>query len=218
LGFKELYRNNINPQIQYTGEPIILQIKARVLFCGEGPHSRCYGRTVAMKLILQPCDEDDWFFPCNGAPVEWNWQGKTEILGEKPVPMPLCPPQIPHGLTRDRTRARAVRGRRLTAWTMVRPQRGRYVILSSEDNYVVQDLSSSQRCCWKFKYCGLWRSVVIRVAPDVSEDLGAFILWGSPNELPRGKIRCVILPQGHSITSQKTLNRRQILQMELNIP
>jgi hypothetical protein len=26
-------------------------------------------------------------------------QGKTEELGEKPVPVPLCPPQIPHGLT-----------------------------------------------------------------------------------------------------------------------
>jgi hypothetical protein len=38
-------------------------------------------------------------FPSNGAPVEWKWQGKTEELGEKPVPVPLCPPQIPHGLT-----------------------------------------------------------------------------------------------------------------------
>jgi hypothetical protein len=38
-------------------------------------------------------------FPCNGAPVEWNWQRKTEVLGEKPVPVPLCLPQIPHGLT-----------------------------------------------------------------------------------------------------------------------
>jgi hypothetical protein len=53
--------------------------------------------------------------------VEWNWQGKTEVLGEKPVPVPLCPPQIPHGLIRDRTRASAVRGRRLTAWAMARP-------------------------------------------------------------------------------------------------
>jgi hypothetical protein len=34
-------------------------------------------------------------------------RGKTEELGEKPVPVPLCPPQIPHGLTRDRTRASA---------------------------------------------------------------------------------------------------------------
>jgi hypothetical protein len=48
-------------------------------------------------------------FPSNGAPVEWNWQGKTEVLGEKPIPVPRCPPQIPHGLTRDRTRASARR-------------------------------------------------------------------------------------------------------------
>jgi hypothetical protein len=33
----------------------------------------------------------------------------------------ICPPQIPHGLTRDRTRASAVGGRRLTAWAMARP-------------------------------------------------------------------------------------------------
>jgi hypothetical protein len=25
-------------------------------------------------------------FPCNGAPVEWNWQGKTEVLREKTCP------------------------------------------------------------------------------------------------------------------------------------
>jgi hypothetical protein len=60
-------------------------------------------------------------FPCNGAPEEWNWQGKTEVLGEEPVPVPLCPPQILHGLTRDRTRTSAMRGRRLIAWAMARP-------------------------------------------------------------------------------------------------
>jgi hypothetical protein len=27
--------------------------------------------------------------------VEWYWQGKTEELGEKPVPVPLCPLQNP---------------------------------------------------------------------------------------------------------------------------
>jgi hypothetical protein len=41
--------------------------------------------------------------------------GKTEVLGEKPVPVPLCPPQIPHGLARDQTWASAVGGRWLTA-------------------------------------------------------------------------------------------------------
>jgi hypothetical protein len=49
--------------------------------------------------------------------VDWNWQGKTEVLEKKPVPVPLCPPQIPHGLTRDRTRATAVRGRSLSHGT-----------------------------------------------------------------------------------------------------
>jgi hypothetical protein len=48
---------------------------------------------------VQPFNEDEekgdqffFIFPSNGAPVEWNWQGKTEILEEKPVPMPLCLP------------------------------------------------------------------------------------------------------------------------------
>jgi hypothetical protein len=62
-----------------------------------------------------------FIFPSNGAPVEWNWQGKSEVLGEKLVAVPLCPPQIPHGLTRDRTRTSAVGGRRLSAWAMARP-------------------------------------------------------------------------------------------------
>lgn len=41
---------------------------------------------------------------------------KTEILGEKPVPLPYCPPQIPQGLARDKIQASAVTGWRLTAW------------------------------------------------------------------------------------------------------
>jgi hypothetical protein len=88
---------------------------------GEGPRSRCYGRTAASRLIVQPCDGRRlvfFTFPCNGAPVEWSLQAKTEVLGEKPVPVPLCPTQIPHGLTRDRTRASTVGDRQLTAWAI----------------------------------------------------------------------------------------------------
>jgi hypothetical protein len=46
------------------------------LFFLEGPHSRCYGRTAALRLIVQPRDEDDekydqfFIFPSNGAPAE----------------------------------------------------------------------------------------------------------------------------------------------------
>jgi hypothetical protein len=39
----------------------------------------------------------------------------------KPVPAPLCPPQIPLYQTRDRTRAAAVWSQRLTAWSIARP-------------------------------------------------------------------------------------------------
>jgi hypothetical protein len=75
-----------------------------------------YCAILKVKMIVIFCP-----FPTNGAPVEWNWQGKTEVLREKPDPVPLCPPKIPHGLTRDRTRASMVGGRRLTAWAIARP-------------------------------------------------------------------------------------------------
>jgi hypothetical protein len=35
-------------------------------------------------------------------------KGKTKELGEKSVPVPLCPPQIPHGLLWAQTQASAV--------------------------------------------------------------------------------------------------------------
>jgi hypothetical protein len=52
----------------------------------------------------------------------WNGiDGKTDVLGENSVPVSLCRPQIRHRVTWDRTRASAVRDRRLTAWGMARP-------------------------------------------------------------------------------------------------
>jgi len=46
---------------------------------------------------------------------EWVWNtnwmiltGDIEVVGDKPVPMPLCAPQIRHGLTRDWTLATAI--------------------------------------------------------------------------------------------------------------
>jgi hypothetical protein len=50
---------------------------------------------VHVGLIIHP-PGDIWV---RRAKVEWYWQGKTEELGEKPVLVPLCPPQIPHGPT-----------------------------------------------------------------------------------------------------------------------
>jgi hypothetical protein len=60
-------------------------------------------------LVHSPGDIWTW-----GAMVEWYWQGKTEELEEKAIPVPLCPPQIPYGLTRARARASTMRSRRQT--------------------------------------------------------------------------------------------------------
>jgi hypothetical protein len=93
----------------------------------KGPAADATGAPQPWGFLCNPVMKMTMFtiifcpFASNGAPVEWNWQGKTEVLGEKPVPVPLCAPQIPRGLTQDRTRASAVGGRRLTAWAMARP-------------------------------------------------------------------------------------------------
>jgi hypothetical protein len=53
--------------------------------------------------------------------VESELTGETKSTRRKPTPVPLCPPQIPHDVTRARTRVAAVESRRLTAWAMARP-------------------------------------------------------------------------------------------------
>ena len=64
------------------------------------------------------------------ATYRWRWvqniggmtlTGKTEVLGEKPVPAPLCSTQFSHGLIWDRARASAVKGGRITAWATAQP-------------------------------------------------------------------------------------------------
>jgi hypothetical protein len=94
----------------------------RVFFSENGPvadatDARQPWGLLCNRVMKMKREIISFFFvlPCNGAPVELNWQRKTEVLGRKPVPVQLCPSQIPHGLTRDRTRASAVRDRRLTA-------------------------------------------------------------------------------------------------------
>jgi hypothetical protein len=39
--------------------------------------------------------------------MEWYRQGKTGVLADEPVTVPLCPPENPHGLAFDRTQASA---------------------------------------------------------------------------------------------------------------
>jgi hypothetical protein len=57
--------------------------KQSALVCGEGPRSRCYGRTAALRVIVQPCDEDEVFF-CLSILMEHRWneidRGKPKYL------------------------------------------------------------------------------------------------------------------------------------------
>jgi hypothetical protein len=52
--------------------------------------------------------------------VEWLSGKGNRITWRKPGPGLLCPPHIPHDLTRSRTHAAAVGNLRLTAWAMAR--------------------------------------------------------------------------------------------------
>jgi hypothetical protein len=52
---------------------------------------------------------------------------ETEELEEKPLPILFYPPQIQHGQTQARTRASAVRSRRLSTWG--------YYILTPTDRF-----------------------------------------------------------------------------------
>jgi hypothetical protein len=76
--------------------------------------------TSASNWSIVPAPHDRWWV--------WNrwwnenWQRKPKY-SEKTCPVPICSPQIPHGLTWARTRAAAVGNRRLTAWAMAQLRR-----------------------------------------------------------------------------------------------
>jgi len=52
--------------------------------------------------------------------VEWQGLGRIDVLGHKPDPVSLCPPQITNSLAWDWTRACAVTGRKLNAYATAR--------------------------------------------------------------------------------------------------
>jgi hypothetical protein len=61
--------------------------------------------------------EEIWVFSIGGKIVK----GKTEVLRENPIPVPLCLPQILHELARDRTWASVVTVLQIMSWAMTQP-------------------------------------------------------------------------------------------------
>jgi hypothetical protein len=78
------------------------------------------GTAATVGLLYQP--QMTWWWLWSNW---WNEVGRgSRSTRRKPATALLCPPQIPHDLTRIRTRAAAVGSQRLTAWAMVRPLMG----------------------------------------------------------------------------------------------
>jgi hypothetical protein len=95
-----------------------------VFFSGEGPRSRRYGRTAALRFLVQPCDEDDddddYNFCILFLVIEHRENQSTR--GKTCPSATLSSTNPTWADLRDRTRASAVGGRRLTAWAMARSQ------------------------------------------------------------------------------------------------
>ena len=67
--------------------------------------------------------------------VELYCQGEVEVLGEKPVAVPLRPTTVPHFLAWDWW----MEGRKLTALVFSRPE-----------NYVTDALKTATQCCYGY--------------------------------------------------------------------
>jgi hypothetical protein len=81
--------------------PQIVHRKNLLFFVVKGPAADTTDAPQSWGLLCNPVMKMVIFFvfPSYGAPVEWNWQGKTVVIREKRIPVPLCVPHIPHGLT-----------------------------------------------------------------------------------------------------------------------
>jgi hypothetical protein len=101
-----------------TYKVIILPLSLVFLFLGVRWHWVHLVRRPLFSLLYQSriIDYDE-----RGAISGMRIGRLNRSTGRKPAPVPLCPPQIPHDLIWDRTRAAEVGSQRLTAWTMAQP-------------------------------------------------------------------------------------------------
>jgi hypothetical protein len=123
-----------------------------------------WGETISLNCGLwrayfsPPDDISLWVWR---ASVEWYWHGKTKQLGEKPVPVPFCPPQIPHGLSRARiqpsTKYPSCYCSQITSWyqrgiIVLSAVRGEYKACRWTEDFLLvsdKDPNCKHRTVWK---------------------------------------------------------------------
>jgi hypothetical protein len=91
------------------------------------------GTAAIIGLLYQPQMTDDG--DCGAISGMKIGKGNRSTR-RKPVPAPLCPPQIPHDLTRARTRTAAVGSQRLTVWAVARVALSLTLCKQAAHNYV----------------------------------------------------------------------------------
>jgi hypothetical protein len=58
----------------------------------------CDIAAVTVHLMTHLMGSDRWDGTLMQRRLSGRWSGRTDVAGEKPIPVPLCPLQIAHGL------------------------------------------------------------------------------------------------------------------------
>jgi hypothetical protein len=140
----------------------------RYFFFSRGIRLSRLGTPATVWPIL-PTPDDGWWWRMWSNRWNANWQGKPKYID----PVPLCPPQIPHYLTRTRTLSAAVGSRRLMAWAMAQPRLYHVVTLDCEtlkrNSIALQWHNAPTKFCVNqiFKYCKRYTQVYSKKMPCI---------------------------------------------------
>jgi hypothetical protein len=132
------------------------------------------GNAATTGLLYQPQMTDDG--DC-GATAGMKIGRGNRSTWRKPALMPLRPPQIPHDLTRARTRAAAVGSQQLTAWAMTRPGA---VFICSQQNGSIHNLYHRRK--YEYVSCNMTKMCIcssIFTAFYSGRYVDSWLLWVS---------------------------------------
>jgi hypothetical protein len=71
-----------------------------------------------------------WRLVCSPGGTILTGENRSTRKKKRPVSGPLYPPQISHGVTQDQTQASAVKGRQVSAWTMIRSPKLKWIYIT----------------------------------------------------------------------------------------